>query len=153
MIDILKEQSDLMAHSHHFFLWPVQWQQYRDNHDWKIIELRSDRRNRIPSAPGIYSLVIQPSIANHPACSYLMYIGKASSLKKRYSDYLYEKNRETGRPKIFRMLNLYEKYVFFCYTFVDKSKLDTVEQNLINAFLPPKNDQYTAEISKVIGAF
>jgi excinuclease UvrABC nuclease subunit len=82
-----------------------------------------------------------------------MYVGQAKSLQRRFMDYLNERKRETGRPKVYRFLNKYQDYVCFCYTTVNKNDLTKVEDNLLNAYLPPVNDQYPAEVRRIIGAF
>lgn len=153
VVDIIREQDDMKAHEQCFVLWPRQWQIYLDTHNWKIYRLDEIEKDRIPRRSGVYSLLIQPGIANHPACSYLMYIGQAKSLRRRFMDYLNERKRETGRPKIYRFLNKYKDYVCFCYTIVRKNDLTKVETNLLNAFIPPANDQYPVEIRRIIGAF
>jgi hypothetical protein len=153
VIDIIQKQTDMKAHEHHFFLWPQQWKNYLGTHTWQTCRLDSIEKDRVPKQSGVYSLLIQPGIANHPACSYLMYIGQAKSLQRRFTDYLNERKRETGRPKIYRFLNLYQDYVYFCYTTVRKDELTKVENNLLNAYIPPSNDQYPAEIRRIIGAF
>ena len=118
VVDIIQEQDEMMAHEHHFILWPRQWKTYVDTHNWKSFRLDKTEKNHIPKRAGVYSLLVQPGIANHPACSYLMYIGKTTSLYRRFMDYLNERNRDTGRPKILRVLNKYKDYVCFCYTTV-----------------------------------
>lgn len=153
LFDIIKEQDDLKANEHRFFLWPRQWAKCVDIHKWQIYKLDESEIDRIPIQSGVYSLLIQPGIADHPACSYLMYIGQATSLRKRFMDYLNERKRETGRPKIYRLFNKYQSFVFFCCAAVEKSDLTKVENNLLNAYIPPANDQYPAEIRKIVKAF
>ncbi len=153
VFDVIQEQDELKAHEHHFYLWPRKWKKYLDTHNWEICRLNATERDRIPKGSGVYSILIQPGIANHPACSYLMYVGKTESLRRRFMDYFNEKKRETGRPKIFRILNKYEDYVCFCYTIVSISDLSDVEDNLLIAYIPPNNDQYPAEIRRIVGAF
>lgn len=153
VVDIIKDQSAAFAHVHEFVLWPKGWKEYTDKHSWKIIKLDRENKIKVATQAGIYSLLVQPGIAGHPACSYLMYIGKTTSLRRRFGEYLDEKKRETGRPKIFRLLNLYQGYVYFCYSTFDMDSINNAENELMVAFIPPKNDQYPAEISKIMGAF
>ncbi|MFX0206530.1 MAG: GIY-YIG nuclease family protein [Candidatus Hodarchaeota archaeon] len=153
VVDIIQEQDEMKAHEQCFILWPRQWKKYVDIHNWKSYRLDEKDKDSIPRRSGVYTLLIQPGIANHPACSYLIYVGKTTSLRRRFMEYLNERKRETGRPKIFRVLNKYKDYVCFCYTTVGKNNLSTVEDNLLVAYIPPKNDQYPAEISRVKGAF
>ena len=63
------------------------------------------------------------------------------------------KGKSRGRPKIFRFLNIYAEQVWFCFTSVDASLLDVVEDGLRDAYIPPLNGDYSGEISKVVGAF
>jgi len=153
VFDIIQEQDEMKAHEHHFILWPRQWKKYLETHNWKIYRLDAIEKDRIPNRSGVYSLLVQPGIANHPACSYLMYVGKTASLRRRFMDYLNERKRETGRPKIFRVLNKYKDYMCFCYTTVCRNDLSGVENNLLIAYIPPNNDQYPAEIRRLTGAF
>ena len=104
---------------------------------------------------GIYSFVIQPGIASHPHGSYLMYIGKAKhNLRERFKAYRSEQNNPEGRPKILELLNLYQGYLHFCCSIVqDKARIPEIEGALINAFRPPCNSQFPAEIRSPTGAF
>jgi excinuclease UvrABC nuclease subunit len=153
VVDIIQEQDEMKAHCCDFVLWPRQWRTYDGEHDWTMYKLTRPGRGNIPDQPGIYTLLIQPGIANHSACSYLMYVGQTNSLYRRFGEYLSERKRETGRPKILRLLNKYSDNVWFCFTIAPEDALDTIEENLINAYLPPANDQLPAEVSRVMRAF
>lgn len=152
-VDILKEQGEMMAHRLKFVLWPRMWQTYIDMHEWLMHRLMALENQNIPDQPGIYTLLVQPGIANHPAASYLMYVGKTISLRRRFSEYLNERKRETGRPKIYRLLNMYPDNIWFCFTIAPENGLSNIEEGLINAYIPPANDQLPAEIRRVMGAF
>ena len=143
----------MKAHEYSFILWPKQWISYRDIHDWQLFKLISEKKKEIPSKPGIYTLLVQPCVANHPASSYLMYVGRTKSLKRRFSEYLNEKNLETGRPKIYRLLNKFTDNIWFCFTEVSEDKLIAIEDGLISAYVPPANDQVPIELRKTVGAF
>ena len=82
-----------------------------------------------------------------------MYIGQAVNLKKRFGEYLNGEQLATGRPKIFRLLNIYEHYVWFGYARVTRSRLDNLEKALIKTHLPPCNDKLPASIAKAAKAF
>src|SRR5262249_53187672 len=151
VVDIIKDQDDMAAHTYPVVLWPRLWKAYNDpaNRKWQQHRLASSERSHIPSSPGIYTLLIQPGIADHPACSHLMYVGKASSLRKRFGDYLTKEKRKTGRPKIFRLLNKYPNNLWFCFTLIPKKSLVKVEDGLITAYMPPCNDEVPADIRPV----
>ena len=91
-----------------------------------------------------------------------MYVGIARgnpgypgrTLRKRFSDYLYEQNNLSGRPKILRLLNKYKGYLHFCYSTInDSERLKDIENALIKAFDPPCNDQHPVKLNPVRGAF
>ncbi len=152
-IDIVKAQDEMAAHRYSFTLWPQQWVTYSEMHEWKLCKLIDSERDKIPANPGIYTLLTLPGIANHPACSYLMYVGQTICLRRRFGEYLNKERKETERPMMFRFLKKYSDQVWFCFTLVDCSLLDTVENGLKNAYIPPLNSAFSGELSRVVGAF
>ena len=155
--DIIEEQDEYIAHCHEFALWPRKWEEYRDvcTLDWQLHRLANSERPKIPEESGIYTLMVQPGIASHPVCSYLMYVGKTNSLRRRFGEYLNKEKRKTGRPRVFRLLNKYPDHIWFCCSLVSQTDLADVEDTLLIAYIPPTNDshQLPAEIRKVKGAF
>ncbi len=152
-VDLIRATGDAASHRHHFLLWPKQWTTYDIDHEWHLRPLRPSERADIPDAPGIYSLIAASAVAAHPSASYLMYVGRTVSLRRRFGEYLTTERRITGRPKVYRVLHLYSDYLWFAYTYVDHSDLEQVEKGIRDALLPPLNDQFSAEINKVVGAF
>jgi len=153
--DIIEEQDAMKAHCYEFVLWPAAWQECHCScvQNWQLSRLVPGEKAHIPDQPGIYTLLIQPGIVAHPACSYLMYVGQTTSLRRRFGQYLNKERLKTGRPKVFRVLNKYSDYVWFCFTVVSKELLTEVEDALVVAYVPPCNDQLPAEIRAVRGAF
>lgn len=151
--DIIREQGEMSEHRYPFTMWPRRWTTYTGVHEWQLTKLDESQSGNIPNAPGIYTLLALPRIANHPACSYLMYVGQTESLYRRFREYLTKERRESGRPKIFRFLHNYSEWVWFCFTAVDLNLLDTVEVGLRDAYIPPLNNNYSGELSRVVGAF
>lgn len=152
-IDIVRETDEMKSCVQHFILFPRQWQTYTQSHRWQSENLEAARATQIPKSPGIYTLIIQPGIAGHPSCSYLMYVGKTSSLQRRFREYLGMERREDGRPKISYFLNKYDRFICFCYTRVHMRALDDVEGGLMNAYLPPLNAEYEGIIGTSVRAF
>ena len=153
--DLIEGQDYLKARRCIFVLAPKLWATYRDSSikGWTFSRLRKWERSKIPVVSGIYTLLIQPNVARHSKCSYLMYIGQAVNLKKRFGEYLNGEQLATGRPKIFRLLNIYEHYVWFGYARVTRSRLDNLEKALIKTHLPPCNDKLPASIAKAAKPF
>lgn len=80
-----------------------------------------------------------------------MYVGKAKNLRVRFGDYL---TRERfRRQKIVRILELYSGYLTFFYSTIDENILDDMEEELINAFIPPCNSKFNAYVQRARGAF
>jgi len=152
-VDIVEKQDDYAAHTWEMCLWPEWWNKCRPsvNLSWRIRKLDRKQKRHIPANAGIYTLLVQPRIANHPACSYLMYVGQAEDLQDRFQKYLTTERRI--RPKVFRMLLKYEGHIFFCYAPVRKARLDDVEDHLLETFWPPCNTEFPGELRKVKGAF
>ena len=156
--DLTYKYMELSPYERDFILSPKQWVTYSlpDSFNWEIHPFQPDQVEKIPSKPGIYSFVIQPGIAAHPHCSYLMYVGKTErTLRERFREYFdEEKDVETGRPKLVIMFDLYQGYVHFCCAVVmDTNRIKKIEEALLKAFIPPCNDQYPAEIRRSMKAF
>jgi len=155
VVDILNDQDEMKAHCYTFVMWPRKWREYSDvcPLDWQLCRLIDQERPKIPDEPGIYTLLIQPRIANHSMCSYLMYVGQTNSLRRRFGNYLNREKHETGRPKVFRLLNKYPDHTWFCFSPVPEAYLDSVESTLLIAYMPPANDRLPAEVSRIRRAF
>lgn len=149
------DPNELGAHHYQVFLWPKTWQSYTGTgqHTWEVRRLAHAEEGAIPPRPGIYTLVIQPSVASHPACAYLMYVGQAADLRERFHQYMTTERRATGRPKLVRLLTVYSDYLWFCYTEVAATNLNVVEDALITAFNPPANSKISGILGRARRAF
>ena len=115
---------------------------------WKVIRFRQGNLKAVPNGQaGIYTFVVKPEIAKHPECAYLMYVGRTRDFRRRYKEYLqYQKTRK-GSPLVVRMLTTWPQHLWFCYASINNNTLiDTTEDKLISAYLPPVNEQYPAEV-------
>lgn len=151
--DLVAEQDEYKNHVWEVCLWPAQWENFdaQLRLRWQSVDLDSSSRSTVPGEPGVYSLLVQPGIANHAECSYLMYIGKTINLRTRFGKYLTSEKSERG--KIVRLLHRCEGYIQFCYSKVSQAKLAYVETQLFNAFVPPCNTQFTGKVGRAKGAF
>lgn len=152
-VDLLDAMDEKAKHLIHFTLWPRMWKNYTNIHTWQTEKLEASKADQIPDAPGIYTLLLKPGIAGHCSCSYLMYVGKAVSLRTRFREYLGKERRPSGRPRIFKFLQKYDNYICFCFTEVDEALLEAIEDGLMDAYLPPLNVRYKGTMSKIMGAF
>jgi len=120
--------------------------------DWEIILFSEDSVNAVPNnTRGVYSFVLQPGIANHPHCSYLLYVGKAKDqvFRARYRQYLQEKEKgiDSRRVHISRMLQKWDGYLWFCYASVDnQDHINEIEDALLAAYLPSHNRMFPSQV-------
>ncbi len=156
--DVPPDEVEFAMSRYTLVLWRSKWQQYNPNQvlSWELRRLNPMERPAIPQVPGVYSLLVQPGIANHPGVSFLMYIGKTNSLYRRFGEYLNKERLTTGRPKIYRALRRYSDYLWFCFAplpTADDAALTIVEDALLMAYVPPWNDDLPAEIRDIVEAF
>jgi len=151
--DLTQARKEGKAHLKTFTLWPELWETYTLDHEWHLFRLRESERDSVPNQPGVYALLAVPSVAAHPASSYVMYVGKTLSLRRRFSEYLGKEADPLGRPKISDFLHMYSGYVWFSFTLTEKDSLDSIEAGIRDALVPPLNTQFGARISKIVGAF
>lgn len=150
-------------HVKKFILSPNQWSAYNNPVPltWVGVKFDSSSAQSIPTKNGVYSFVVEPGICGHPAARYLLYIGRArgktTTLRARYKQYLTEKVAAKGRPLIQSMLNLWADHLWFYYAPVtnkapvtNNQLIDQLEEDLIAAYLPPRNMKLPAHISKVV---
>jgi|SRR5712664_2492796 len=153
--DIIAQRRELLEHAHEFILVPRLWKNYayRLRLRWRTVPLRSSRAARLPIAPGVYALIVKSGVSSRLAASYLMYVGKSTSLRRRFRDYLREGKSTVARPKLAILLRLYANHLHFRYALVASPQRDLAETQLIGALLPPANDQLPAEIRAARAAF
>ncbi len=145
-------------HIHRLILSPFQWKACRlpVSLRWKLVKFSKKNLSRIQSSKGVYTFLVQPKIANHPACSYLLYVGKtaAQTFKTRYGQYLYEKDKgEMGRrPHVTEMLQKWDGFIWFCYASIENiDTIDNIEKLLLTAYLPPTNKEFPAKVRRSLG--
>ena len=153
--DLINQQDEFNSFKCNFNLWPERWTSIKDigSLNWQTYPFDIEYIAEIPALTGIYSLVINPGVTNHPQ-RYLCYIGKSDrTLRDRYLEYLRESNNIKGRPKLLRLLNKWKSYIEFCYVPVQNGNAKELEEKLLDAFIPPFNSIFSAEINKVVKAF
>ena len=142
-------------HVKRMLLYPVQWKNYvsplNSRLSWTALPFGEGSRTSVPNDKGgVYSFVVCPQIAEHPLCSYLLYVGKAVNFRNRYNEYLRDFKKEairTEQPHITVMLQKWQEYLLYCYAPIEETTLiDETESRLIQAYLPPTNKQIDGDI-------
>jgi hypothetical protein len=124
--------------------------------NWKVVPFTASNVAAIPDdSAGVYSFVVKPGIANHPECSYLLYVGKVESqdFRSRYRQYLGEKATgvQSRRPHVTDMLLKWDGFLSFCYAPIAATAvIESVEDALLAAYLPPANKDFPASVSHAI---
>jgi len=120
--------------------------------EWHEIEFKKENKIRVPDKQGIYMFVAKPEKEHlvHMYHSYIMYIGQANNLKKRFDSYFHYKNNTEPHNQLKRIMTvIWEKYLSFCYFVtnnLEEKKLDMLEYDLIDTIIPPINNQFRAKI-------
>jgi len=159
----MSQENDLIAgalltyHKHEVVLWPDRWGALRLPTDliWTTVPFSAESTSAIANAPGVYAFVIQPKTSLTLLTSYLMYVGKTDrTLSQRFREYLRERDLGNIRPKLLRILPLYGEHLFFAFAPVPTgySPAD-IETALLEAFIPPGNDQINVHVNRIRKAF
>lgn len=151
--DFISDVQRRKVHQITFTLMPDNWKSYSPQVklNWEIAKFDEQQAASIPNnSGGVYTFVVIPKVADHPYCSYLMYVGRVqqgNNFRKRYREYLKEKNDPKGRPLVQLMLQLWEEHLWFCYARIDETaNISDVENSLIKALDPVINVEYPAEV-------
>jgi len=153
-VDIVREAK---AYEHHLILWPRRWLlcDRTLSLTWQTFPFRKAAVNKMPDSPGVYAFLIQPRIGSDLEASYPMYIGMTDrSLRDRFAEYLREVQRPLARPKVLVLVKSYRRFMYFSCCIVTRPvRPATVEEELLQAFIPPANDRYPASVHRVVAAF
>jgi len=122
---------------------------------WKAVKFTRRNTTTIPEAKGVYTFIVQPGIANHPCCSYLLYVGETESqtFRRRYRQYLRERRAgdQSRRPHVTDMLEKWDGFLWFCFATIEKhSLIGDVENALLTAYLPPSNKTFPAKVGHAL---
>jgi hypothetical protein len=151
-VDFVQPVQRAALHKQTLLLWPERWRAFTVTcPDWDVYPYDVRIAKDIPSEKGVYAFLIQPRIAGNLNASYLMYIGQTGrTLRERFREYLLEAASPKGRPKIRMLLNLYKDYLYFaCAVVGPETSPGELESELLNAFMPPMNDELPVEVRSV----
>ena len=139
---------------------PQLWSEFKTppNHvwNWDSVPFQKDCSDAVPDDQhGVYTFAIAPSVAQHPLFYLVTYVGKAEkmTLQARFLSYFNEK-KNLKRPHISLFLNRYDGFIMFSFCPVaDVSTIFEIENQLINALIPPLCRQYPDAVSDMVRAF
>lgn len=137
--------------------WPRRWQGFHPpagiRWDWKSVPFDENASAQVPNDEhGLYTFVLSPKVADHPMNHFILYIGKADkmTLRQRFMSY-FQEMRKIKRPPICYVLNKYSGYIHFCFTkVINENEIESGEDSLLAALMPPCNSDFPAEVSQII---
>ena len=148
----MESTSRLLTQTLRFTMSPNLW----TNHalpqvlNWQRVKFEPASVELVPSNQlGVYSFVVEPSIANFNL-AYLLYVGKTTrNFQCRFREYLrHEIESTTNRLLVQHMLRTWTGHLSFYYaTIYNPAVVKSVEDELIAAFKPPVNLAYPARVS------
>ena len=153
----LLASDEMMRHRHEMVMVPRLWSSCSIpvNLSWSLYPFSEASRDQIPQQQGVYAFLIVPAIAGNLSVAYLMYIGETDrTLRTRFGEYLREAQSDRIRPKLLRILPLYPDHLVFACAVVPNGVIPKdIETALIEAFLPPGNDDIPATVRRPRRAF
>jgi len=150
---------ELRLYSHEMIMMPRLWSALAAGStltlSWAVFPFKNTSRSQIPDEPGVYAFLVAPGTAGDLNVSYLMYIGETDrTLRERFAEYLREAQSDRIRPKLLRILPLYPDHLLFACAPLPPSVVPRdIESALLEAFLPPGNDQVPASLRRPRKAF
>lgn len=142
-------RQEIKEHVRRFLLFPEFWNDPNKhiNHkiEWENILFQEANLNLIPNKSGVYCFVVIPPTSSFLfETRYLFYIGKATSLRIRFKNYIDEKNnigigKQKPRIKVQEMLNDYYGCIYFFYAELASGLIGNVEDKLLNLYMPYVN--------------
>ena len=132
-------------------LYPEGWTTYQPltQLDWSAPPLQYPDPGSLDAVPGVYSFVVQPGVADHPASAHVMYVGKTNNLKRRYREYRTKKKVRTHMQK----MKKWTGWLWFYYSEVPTQvRPELVEAQLLKALLPPYNRAFPGDVQGFVDA-
>lgn len=146
----------IKRHTLRFTLSPTFWDDLAlgQTLTWYGVKFDSESASNVPNDMiGVYSFVVEPSIANHDL-AYLLYIGMTNrqNFRARYRQYLgYQVEQNTQRPHVQYMLREWSNHLMFYYAPLEDAKtVKAAEDKLLEAFLPPIPRAFPASIRRSV---
>jgi hypothetical protein len=144
----LAEHDELLRRTLRCAPYPERWQRFAKAHKlkWRSIKFASGNRWKVPDEPGIYCFVIRHSFRSLPPAGYPLYAGVTGirdpsdrTLRKRFGEYVREKDDPNGRGTVKKFLTVFEGEVSFYFApwHVKPKKLLDTEKLLNDALMPP----------------
>lgn len=137
---------------------PRRWLSFSQAHNlnWQSIPFRRGGGAGLPEASGFYCFVVANTLPNLPQVLYPLYAGETENLRRRYSNYVTEKNAANGRVHVRKFLKVFSGETVFSFAPYDADKvaLQRLEKKLNDALMPPYSRRdFSADVKAERGAW
>ncbi|KFZ30774.1 hypothetical protein IDSA_06685 [Pseudidiomarina salinarum] len=146
------------SHCVKMMFYPEAWDSSNTHHlDWEKLDFPPSKKSLVPRESGVYAFIVEPNLFSLKPANGLFYIGKATNLYNRISEYTGQLKKDfsdSQRPHIWKMVNQWNGRLKYYYTTTDVvATAEQLEEEMLKALRPPFNRQYDAETSQVMRAF
>ena len=125
--------------------------------EWKWQKFDGAAASGVPTTAGVYAFCVEMSVTGTLAARYVMYVGKAESsrgLRRRYREYVEEASgRKAARPRMERLFVTWPDHLMFGFAETGALAPEAVEGELLQALMPPMNDELPAAVRAARKAF
>lgn len=125
--------------------------------EWSITDFPPSPRSIIPDEPGVYAFIVEPDMFSLAPANGLLYIGKATSLRSRISEYINTIGKDFNkapRAHTWVMINRWNGHLKYYYTTTSTvEEAESLEDEMIMAFTPKYNKAVDAETGRTKRAF
>ena len=130
---------------------PKRWAKFAKTHAlaWNLAVFRVGGAQAVPKGPGFYCFVVANPAGQLPLVLYPLYAGETNDLRRRYREYIREKNSPTGRVTVRKFLKVFWGGITFAYApmNIDGAARRTIEKQLNDALMPPYSQKdFSAEV-------
>jgi len=124
---------------------------------WTAVPFGPTTSAGVPTVPGFYCFFVGYPPGGLPPVGYPLYVGKTErTLRRRFGEYLREKNSPSGRGRVRKFLKVFEDEIMFLFApFHGTAKqVKEIETALHDALRPPYSDVgFSAEVRQKRQAF
>lgn len=137
---------------------PKRWLKFANDHAlvWQTVPFRTGGAAAVPQHGGFYCFVVANKVVQLPLVLFPLYAGETDNLRRRYGDYLREKESDAGRWHVRKFLKAFWGEVEFLYALMDTDLAERrrIELDLNDALMPPYSKRdFSAGVKKKKGAW
>jgi hypothetical protein len=155
--DLVARADVYKAGLYQFYLDITEWRKFNPGIPlvWQRVKFDSAAKTQIPKQRGLYVFTVEADGLGLPVHGYIMYVGitgntSDATLRSRFGQYLREKEKARGRPRVVYMLNKWTADLVFNFMPVPDPTVDLakIEQSFLDTIKPPVNQvDFSAEIA------